>query len=332
MDIACRQATDPPAWDAFVRGVTQPNEFLQSWTWGEFQRSAGKAIIRLEVVRGETVVAACLLVPHTTRLGKSFLLSPRGPAIDPSLSDSERREVWSRLLSEISRMRPASTMFLKVEPNVAPPEGLGLVKGTAIHPEQTLLLDLKKSDDELLKAMRQKTRYNIHLAERKGVRVEWSRSPDDVERFFSLLQQTAKRQGIGIFPRSYYATMVKELRENIEVAVVWFENTVISAALLTRFGDTMTYVHGASSNEYREAMAPHLLHWKSVQRARDLGCTVYDFFGVSTGEDARSDWVGMTRFKLGFGGTVHAYPGAFNLIFERGWYYAYHFAKRIAGR
>ncbi len=332
MDVVCRPATDPSAWDALVRRVTEPSEFLESWEWGEFQRTTGKAIIRLEVVADGTIVAVCLLVPHTTRLGKSFLLAPRGPIVDSSLSADERLAVWSRFVEAVSQRRTSGTMFLKIEPNVKPPNGLGLVKGTAVHPEQTLLVDLRHSDAELLKAMHQKTRYNIHLAERKGVRVEWGRSAEDVERFFSLLERTAKRQGIGIFPRSYYVTMVEQLKENIEVAAAWFENTVISAALLTRFGNTMTYVHGASTNEHREVMAPHLLHWKSIQRSRELGCTVYDFFGISTGPNARSDWAGMTRFKLGFGGRVREYPGAYNLIFERGWYYAYHFAKRLAGR
>ncbi len=327
-----RLAEDAEAWDAFVMRSSAPNEFLQSWRWGEFQRSAGKNISRVEVLDGDRRVAIALLVPHTTRLLKSFVLAPRGPLVDRSLSVDEQRAAWTALRDHLEKTRTVDTMFLKIEPNVRPPDGLGFIDGTAVHPDRTLLLDLTKSEEKLLKDMHQKTRYNIRLAERHGVTVGFSRTSEDFEAFGELLTETAQRQKIGIFPLSYYRQMVETLGESIEIALARLHTTPIAAALVVRFGDTATYLHGASSATHHEHMAPHLLQWESIRRAREAGARVYDFYGIAPEHADDHRWNGITRFKTGFGGRVHSYPGAFNLVYQKAWYFAYRLAKRAAGR
>lgn len=327
-----RRAEDAEAWDAFVMQTSAPNEFLQSWQWGEFQRSAGKTITRLEVLKGKRRVAVALLVPHTTRLLKSFILAPRGPIIDRSLSEDEQHAVWAVIRDHLEEVRTPDTMFLKVEPNIRPPVDLGFSDGTAIHPDRTLLLDLTKREDELLEDMHQKTRYNIRLAERHGVTVGFSRTSEDFDVFGALLSETAERQKIGIFPLSYYRQMVESLGESIEIALARLHTTPIAAALVVRFGDTATYLHGASSVAHHEHMASHLLQWESIRRARETGARVYDFYGIAPEHAVDHRWNGITRFKMGFGGRVHAYPGGFNLVYQKAWYFAYRLAKRAAGR
>lgn len=330
--FVCRPAVDADEWDAFVRRASFPHEFLESWAWGSFQEQTAKRVERLVVHRDGATVAVALLVPHTTRLRKSFFLVPRGPVLDPRLSEDDERGVWRELLASIDHVRSADTMFLKTEPNCRPPADLGLEPGTPVHPELTLLLDLRKSEDELLADMHPKTRYNIRLSERKGVEVRWSRSPEDLEAFLSMLQATARRQGIGVFPSAYYRTMVRTFGDAVEVAVACLREAVLAGAIHIRFGDTVTYVHGASASEHRELMAPHFLHWQTIRRAKNAGALHYDFFGIAPEGSVDHPWNGITRFKLGFGGKPHAYPGAFNVVYQRGWYLAYRLAKRLAGR
>ncbi len=326
--------TDAQGWDDFVQRSTSPNEFLHSWQWGEFQRTAGKMIMRLEVLIGDRRCAVALLVPHTTRLGKSFILAPRGPVLDPKLDVQEREAVWKALLSAIEKNRTADTMFLKIEPNVVPPDDVDLVEGTGMHPEQTLLLNLQGTKEELLAAMHHKTRYNIRLAERHGVTVAFGTSNQDVDEFLALTRETAARQKIGVWPDQYYRTMVTSLGDAIVIAVARIHTKPIAAAILIRYGSTMTYLHGASAGEFHEHMAPHMLQWQSICRAKEQGCAVYDFYGIAPEhvKEEEHKWSGITRFKMGFGGRVHKYPGAFNLVYQRGWYLAYRIAKRAAGR
>jgi len=173
--------------------------------------------------------------------------------------------------------------------------------------------------------------YNIHLAERKKITLRWSRSSSDVQTFLHLLKITARRQGIGVFPPDYYRTMIEQL-PGAEVAMAESEGTMIASALLVKFGDTLTYIHGASNEQYRALMAPHLLQWRSIQRARMLGCTTYDFYGVALKGEFEKKLSGVTRFKMGFGGTVYSYPGAYSAVYQRSWYLAYRVARRIVGR
>lgn len=324
---------DAHGWDEFVRRSTSPNEFLHSWQWGEFQRAAGKMIMRLEVLIGTRRCAVALLVPHTTRLGKSFILAPRGPIIDPKLDTKEQEAVWRALLRTIEKNRTADTMFLKVEPNIVPPKNVGLIEGTGMHPEQTLLLNLMPSVEDILASMHHKTRYNIRLSERHGVTVGFGTSDEDINEFLSLTKETAERQKIGVWPDAYYRTMVPSLGDAITIAVARLHTKPIAAAILIRYGSTTTYLHGASAGDFHEHMAPHLLQWQSICRAKEQGCAVYDFYGIAPDhEDEDHKWSGITRFKMGFGGQVHRYPGAFNLVYQRGWYLAYRIAKRAAGR
>ncbi|MFH0828716.1 MAG: peptidoglycan bridge formation glycyltransferase FemA/FemB family protein [Candidatus Kerfeldbacteria bacterium] len=327
-----RRAEDSEGWDEFVLRCTKPNEFLQSWQWGVFQRAAGKYTERIEVLLDGKRAAVALLVQHTTRLLRTFILVPRGPIIDPALPADRQHEVWKAFINHVDSVRTPDTMFLKIEPNLIPPQDVGFSEGSGVHPERTLLIDLTKNEQTLLSDMHQKTRYNIKLAERHGVTVGFSRSPTDVEEFLALLKETAQRQKIGIFPLPYYRTMVESLGDSIEVAVARMHTTPVAAGLMVRFGSTLTYLHGASSAEHHQHMAPHLLQWESIVRAKGLGCSVYDFFGIAPEGTVDHRWNGITRFKMGFGGTVHQYAGAFNLVYQRAWYLAYRLAKRAAGR
>ena len=121
-----------------------------------------------------------------------------------------------------------------------------------------------------------------------------------------------------------------------ELALAEYAGEVLAAHIVISFGETATYVHGASSSKSREVMAPHLLQWKTIKRAQEKGFKKYDFFGVaphsakaSRGTDASHPWAGITRFKLGFGGRREDYIGAYDLVLHDGMYHIFNAARRL---
>lgn len=278
---------------------------------------------------GEQRCAVMLLTQHATRLRRTFLLAPYGPVLDPALDPTTRTAVWRELLKGVEQSRSSATMFLKVEPNAAPPDGLPLEPGTGMEPERTLLVDLRKTGDELLAGMHQKTRYNIRLAEKKQIEVRWGSDEATLETFYRLSKLTATRQNIGIHPIAHYRAILRGMGSGAEIALASLGTEPLATGLFLRFGDAFTYQHGGSADERKELMAPHLLQWRAIQRAKQEGYRWYDFYGIAPEDATNHNWAGITRFKLGFGGERKDYPGAFNLVYQRNWYLAYRFAKRL---
>ena len=180
----------------------------------------------------------------------------------------------------------------------------------------------------MLAAMHEKTRYNIRLAERKNVLIR--KEPEitgekDLDTFWSLIQETAARDGFYTHPREYYKKLLgtrSEMFSN-ELFIAEYQGRPLAAALINFYGNTATYLHGASSGAHREVMAPHLLHWRIIQEALRRGYGHYDWWGI----DERR-WSGVTRFKRGFGGRQVAYPQSVNIAYRRVWYTLYAAAKR----
>ena len=180
--------------------------------------------------------------------------------------------------------------------------------------------------------MKSKVRYNIRLAEKKGVRIIASRDRKYQEVFFSLIEATAKRQGILAHPKSYYEKMFATLpEEELSLYVAEYEGEAIAANIVLFSGDTATYLHGGTSDHHRETMAPFLLQWEQIKEAKRRGCSWYDFGGVNTQQTTDNKqqitnaWAGITRFKTGFapGTETTLYPGCYDIIINAGKYRLY---------
>jgi lipid II:glycine glycyltransferase (peptidoglycan interpeptide bridge formation enzyme) len=174
------------------------------------------------------------------------------------------------------------------------------------QPRSAWILDIDRQDEDLLGAMKQKTRYNIRLAARKGVEVREG-TPDDLDRFFALYEETARRDDFFIQPIEFYRRTFDAFRRagNFCMLLARTGERVIAAVTLIRFGVTCWYVHGASSNEHRNLMATYLLQWEAIQQAKRWGCTLYDFRAIPDVLREDQDMYGVYRFKEGFGGRVH---------------------------
>jgi peptidoglycan pentaglycine glycine transferase (the first glycine) len=330
--------SEQESWDGFLKQIKRP-PFQQSWAWGEFRQAIGSAPIRLAIIENQKVIGVVLAFHDRWRFGQSTLTVLSGPVIDPKLSTQQYFEVLNMLLQAlVNEAKSRRVIFFHVElpienSNAALVEKLAhslkFSSARALQATDTLVLDLRKTSEQLLNAMHEKTRYNIRLAEKKGVQIFSStgmEARENLKSFLLLNKQTTARDKFASHAPMYYGAMLQRLPpEMIKVYVANYEQQAIAANIIITFGDTTTYVHGASGNLNRNVMAPYLLQWRQILDAQISGSQCYDFFGIETPERPRTSWaggswVGITRFKQGFQGQVVSSVGAYELPLRRSWY------------
>ncbi|MBI2098825.1 peptidoglycan bridge formation glycyltransferase FemA/FemB family protein, partial [Candidatus Uhrbacteria bacterium] len=197
-----------------------------------------------------------------------------------------------------------------------------------IQPVKTLVLDLAENEDELLVRMHPKTRYNIRLAQKRGVRiVHFSYLEEEqFERVFELLKDTARRQGFSLHLRGYYRKMIDVLGRHglLQVYLAFFKGEIVAVNFIVFYGDRAVYLHGASDYRHKNLMATHQLHWRVIKEAKERGFREYDLWGVS------EKYAGVSRFKRSFGGREIEYPGSFDLVFNPLWYNMYKIGSKLS--
>lgn len=196
-----------------------------------------------------------------------------------------------------------------------------------IIPEFTNILDITKTDDELLAGMKPKGRYNIKLAEKKGVIVREG-TPEETEEFYHLLKITTQRDGFRANGLEYYKSFINDLSfARFMVAV--YENEIIAGGIFTYSGKQALYYYGASANHKRNVMAPYLLQWEALRYGKTKGCTYYDFMGIANPQNSSDTLAGVTDFKLKFGNGVTQFLPAYDIIFNPLKYRLYQLALKI---
>lgn len=286
--------------------------FLQSSEWEIFQKLVGRRTYR---------IADTLLIAHDLPFARRYLYAPR-----PAFVSHETAERFAREAGELGRSERA--LFLRIDPLINLKFGQpGAVPAPPIQPAETTTLDLRRSEEELLSGMHEKTRYNIRLAERKGVGVT-PRGSDAIEDFWEMLRETAGREGFRTHEPRYYRALTEIRSEDFsnEFFFATYGGTMVAAALVNfyRPAGTATYLHGASTRLWREVMAPQLLHWRIMREVKRRNFHTYDLRGI----DAKK-WPGLTRFKLGFGGALIEYPPSVDLIYRPLWYALYRAARSL---
>lgn len=288
--------------------------FLQSEEWADFQKRLGRNVWQVDGIN---------VIEHVLPKGKTYLYSPR-------LRPAERG--FENPLSKVKEIaKKENAIFLKIEPfdyaqDKFALEDYGFVKSNNIQPLKTIILDISKSEQELLDGMHPKTRYNIGLAQKKEIKIKIQDTKNNnqtyFEDFWKLMLQTSKRDGFKSYPRAYYEKMLEIPGAKLFLAEC--EGEIIAANIVLFYKSTATYLHGATSYEHRNLMAAPLLQWEQIREAKKRGCMEYDFWGID-----EIKWPGVTRFKRGFGGKEITYPGAYDLIFQPLWYKLYKFAKKF---
>jgi len=340
------EITDKIEWNKLHEARTIPSgHFLQSWEWGEFQISLGRRVYRFA---DDKFLAQAIEL--SLPLGKKYWFCPKGPIFNGKnqephsalASRGEPRTNFQGVIEELkNKAKEAGVVFLRIEPpaqgetspcKVSPcVQGFALMSGVKhshdINPRASSIIDLSKTDDELLAAMHPKTRYNIRVSEKHNVITTKNQEPisKKFDNTFRLFEETAKRDGFRLHPRGYYEKQIK--MPNVEVYGAEYEGKLLAAAIVIFSGDSATYLHGASSNEIRNVMAPYALHWAIMKQAKERGMKHYDLWGIS--DDPKSGWAGITRFKRGFGGADVSAPGTFDLPVNKFWYSVYTLVRRM---
>ena len=303
------------AWDALVLAQPEGN-LLQSWTWGELQSRFGWSVERLAFHEGRAGVCS-LQRSATLYPGGAVFYVPRGPAV----VERERLVV----LDELDRRAAAGrALILRIEPNAlvgdewpAFFEGRGFTRGKAVQPEATRLLRIDVDPETLKAAFKPKTRYNLNLAEKKGVTVRASR---DVATFARLAAETGKRQGIHLPGPAYYEAALALFgpSDRVRLYLAEHEGETLGGIMIFRFGATAYYLFGGSSDRKRELMPNYALHWQAMLDFKGLGCDTYDWWGIPEEPAPDHPWFGLYRFKTGFGGETTRYIGLYEHVLRPG--------------
>ncbi len=265
-------------------------------------------------------------------------------------------------------LKDKDVIFLRIEPplpisNIQYP----ISKVLDINPRATTILDITKSEDDLLAAMHEKTRYNIRLAERKELKIVPTVSRDpavagkDLKVLMNLMKETGQRDKFKLHSEEHYRQILNSVTSS--QLSVFYNGQPIAVGVFVGFADTFTYLYGASDYEHRSLMAPYLVQWEGIKLGKKLGYKYFDFFGIAPGDsrkskvesrkdgeqilpvrgvggcepsgtkeysyDPRHQYAGVTRFKLGFGGKILENPGTFDLIISPRKYKVYQILRSI---
>ena len=311
-------------WDDFLANASNLLSFPQSHSWGQILASEGKEIEYLTVVEGEDVLAEVMVSYEKLFFGFKYAFSPKGPVISKKLKVESYKVIMNEF---IKYLKEKKCIFWRIEPNMdfqlstfnfqLSTFNFQLIKIKDVNPSSTLVVDLSKTPEEILAGMHPKTRYNIGLSKKKDLRIEEKK---DLNIFWDLMNKTGQRDAFRLHPKKHYEKILdSELTSQV---IIYFENKPIATGVFVRFGQTFTYLYGASDHEYRALMAPYLVQDFGLNKAKNEGFKYYNFFGIApikkdeTGEwiyDEKHQYAGVTRFKLGFGGEYVATSGTFEI-------------------
>lgn len=342
MLLSLVQENERSIWDDFV-AKSYDGSFLQSWIWGEFQKAAGFQILRLKITEKSSgdLLAVCLLVDRKLPFHKAYWYAPWGPVLKDGLSSEERFLVLHSFRANITSLLKDNPIFLRIEPHHEnnDEESRVLEKtrfvtiGMGVQPKDTLLLDLRQSEDNLLRGMHSKTRYNIRVAIRHEVTVSENTNEEGCKIFMAMAQEIQERGGFHYHLPSYYQKMLEVLgsEQRVRLLIASHKNEPLAAGIFIKFGKTYTYAHGASFKKKAHVMAPHLLHWETLLQAKKEDFESYDFFGIAPNENPRHPWAGISRFKRGFGGSEKNFVGAADGIFDATQYKILNIGRALRG-
>lgn len=340
MEFKVATEGDRHRFNDFVAGFDW-GDLLQSFEWGDLKSRSGWIPIRVFAESsGKIIATASILkrpIPHTSRC---IMYVPRGPVLDTH-NDDLVDDFFQFLRGTAVDHR---AVFLKIDPPISVEDviseanlrrvGFRPVRANGFggtQPKCVMQLDLDRSLDELMASFKPKWRYNIRLAERKGVTVRLDCNRGDLRVFYELLLETAQRDGFLVRGFSYFEDMWDCLVPPgyMRLALAYYEGKAIAGAIVYIFGDKAWYTYGASSNEYRNVMPNHLLQWTLIKWAKESGCKWYDFRGVSPRRGTNSDdrLQGLNRFKEGFSPRFVEYIGEYDMVLSPGLYWLWTIAR-----
>lgn len=324
-------------WNALIVGLPGAH-ILQTWEWGQVKARVGWQPLP-QVWRDAQgwPQAAGLVLERELHIGGlqiplRVLYVPKGPLVD--WSDTLLR---ARVLDDLQSLaRKRSAIFLKIDPDVilgtgepGTPDAWENPMGTQVQAElssrgwqfsseqiqfrNTVTIELSPSEDELLVGMKPKTRYNLRLAQKKGVLVRPG-GISDLPLLYRMYAETSVRDGFVIRDEAYYLNVWESFIHAgmAEPLIAEVEGIPVAAVIVFRFGQKAWYLYGMSRQLHREKMPNVLLQWEALRRAKSAGCRVYDLWGAPDEFTEKDPLWGVYRFKQGLGGQVVRSLGAWD--------------------
>jgi peptidoglycan pentaglycine glycine transferase (the first glycine) len=301
-------------YNAFV--IHHPRgHFLQLWEWGQVKEGMGWEKLPLVLEEDGEIKASLLILKRKLPipgLKKSIFYSPRGPVVDID------QPVLNHHLFEGAKKvaREHGAIFLKIDPDIIKDntqysnilrecgfkENETGFNFEGVQPRFVFRLDITPSEIKLLENMHSKWRYNLRLAGRKGVKIRIATDKGDLQAFYDILLETARRDKFLIRGYEYFEWIWDYLLENgfAQIFLAEHEGDLIAATLAMITGNKVWYLYGASSNNKRSYMPNYLIQWAMIQWAKEKGCSLYDFRGVSGDLDESNPLYGLYRFKSFF--------------------------------
>ena len=323
---------DAEGWSAFLSAHAATGgeiHLLQTTARGELKSKFGWQVVRLMAGNTGAQVLLRPVVPRLGRLSPTVAYLAKGPV----------GMGWAQILPALDELcRAHKAVFLKIEPDLWEEEAAGKIDPLtlglqpnrhAIQPPRTVTIDIRPDEENTLAGMKQKTRYNVRLAQKKGVHV---RPSTDFKTFRELMEVTGKRDGFGVHSMAYYQTVHELFRKPVamhepacELLLAEYEGQPLSALMVFACGRRAYYLYGASNDLHRDLMSTYLLQWEAMRWARARGCSEYDLWGIPDEEEEtleahfteRHDGLwGVYRFKRGFGGLVRRAAGPWDRVYD----------------
>lgn len=304
---------------------------MQSWEWGEFRKEMGLSVLRYGLYEKNKLKTVFQITFHKVPFINKYVgYLPKGPFPDKN---------FAKALKKIAKDQ--NCVFIKLEPNIIIPSNDGIQKAesswipktqvrdnNSIDPsfKQSLkpmfskynfLLDLTKSEEELLKNMHPKTRYNIRVAEKHGVKVSERTDEKALDIYLDLFFKTTKRQGFAGHNRHYHQTVWKILKDAgiAKLMIATYQEEPLTTWMLFIFKDIIYYTYGGSSTKHKEVMSNNLVCWETIKLGKKLKLKTFDMWGaLGPNPDESDPWIGFHNFKKGYGGRLVEYLGAFDLV------------------
>jgi peptidoglycan pentaglycine glycine transferase (the first glycine) len=340
---------DAKSWDQLIGSLPNPH-LLQTWEWAQVKVKYGwQAMPFVWRDQANAPVAAAMMLKRAIPVGgfakkMCVLYAPKGPLMD--WSDAV---LCQRVLDDLQNLaKRQGAIFIKSDPDLILGTGIPGSENDAPHPggqvvrselerrswvfsqdqiqfRNTVIIDLSPSEEEMLARMKQKTRYNIRLAEKKGVTVR-AGSVIDLPMLYRMYAETSVRDGFVIRDEGYYQTVWQIYMQNsvvgrqsfiipyAEPLIAEFESQPIAAIVVFYFAGRAYYIYGMSREAHREKMPNHLLQWEAMRRAKAAGCKVYDLWGAPDEFNESDGMWGVFRFKEGLGGQVVRTLGAWDYM------------------
>lgn len=312
-------------WDQFVTSHPEAN-FLQSWDFYEFYLSRGNQIVRRVAINEEgEIIAAYAGVVETAKRGR-YLAIAGGPILD-----WQNRELTRAIFQDIKRMGEQNRcVFVRVRPQLEKStQSLQLMKDLGLRPAPMYLsvefagiLDLNKSEEELLAGMRQRLRRALRKAAKNNITVEKSTNPDDIHKFYQIELQTAGRHQFIAFSEDFLQKQFAAFAKHNEAVLYTakYQGEILAQNFMIFYGNEASYHYGVSSELGTKFSGAPLLHMEAMRDARERGIKRYNFWGIVDEDDTKHRFYGVSCFKRGFGVTEFKYTPAHDLVLRPGRY------------